>query len=310
MQSIPINTLDSPNAVLELIYRIKVKDVMTREVKTAAPEQLMSHVRDMLKRKSITGIPIIHKKKIVGIVSMEDVLHSMEAGTFDQPASRYMSRKIIVLEEDMPIFFAISYFERYSFRRFPVVNRQNELVGIITSRDITTKLLMEAHRVIEKLENENSDSDRSITGHIERWFAVKRYDFENAGYASTEIRKILKSKQIDRATARRISIAAYELEMNLVVHSNDGSIHFLMDDHRVVIQSEDTGPGIPNVETAMEEGYSTATEWILSLGFGAGLGLPNAKRVSDEFNITSEPSRGTHVKSVILFEKGAQYESP
>ena len=138
------------------------------------------------------------------------------------------------------------------------------------------------------------------SGQIERWFKVYRYDFENAGYASTEIKKILKTRNIDSKTARRIAISAYELEMNLVVHSNGGSIHFLMDDDRVLVQADDTGPGIENVEAALTEGYTTATEWIRSLGFGAGMGLPNVQRVSDEFSITSEPARGTHAKSIIL----------
>ena len=76
-----------------------------------------------------------------------------------------------------------------------------------------------------------------------------------------------------------------------------------MDDHRVILHAEDTGPGIPDVERALMEGYSTADEWIRSLGFGAGLGLPNVKRVSDEFHISSEPARGTHAKSVILLKQ-------
>lgn len=282
---------------------------MTRHVHTASPKDSMNHVRNVLKNNSITGIPIVTGKKIVGIVSMEDVLKSVDSGTSDREASCHMSRKIIALEENMPIFFAISYFGRYPYRRFPVVNRENGLVGIVTSRDITTRLLLEAHREIERLEHESKNSPIQVPGHIERWFKVNRYDFENAGFASTEIKKLLRLKQIDKKTARRIAIAAYELEMNLVIHSNNGSIHFLMDDLCAIIQSEDAGPGIGDVDSALKEGYSTATEWIRSLGFGAGLGLPNVHRVSDEFSITSEPSRGTHIKSVILINQGEGNES-
>jgi CBS domain-containing protein len=309
MQDIPINTFDSPAAVLELIYKLKVKDVMCKNVYTSSPDQPMYAIQDILKKNSIKGIPIVEGRKIMGIVSMENVLQSLESGTIEDEAFRHMSRKIIALEEDMPVFFAISYFGRYTYRRFPVVNRKNELVGIVTSRDITNRLLAESHTEIERLEKKNADTRGQLPRRIERWFAVNRYDFENAGFASTEIKKILRSKKIDKNTARRIAIAAYELEMNLVTHSNSGSIHFLMDEQRAIIQSEDSGPGIADVDSALQEGYTTATEWIRSLGFGAGLGLPNVNRVSDEFYITSEPSRGTHAKSVIIIEKGAEDES-
>jgi len=309
MKNIPINTFDSPTAILELIYQLKVKDVMCKNVFTASPDQPMYVIRDILKKNSITGIPIVEGRKIVGIVSMENVLQSLESGTIENEAARHMSRKIIALEEDMPVFFAISYFGRYTYRRFPVVNRENELVGIVTSRDITSRLLAESHTEIERLERNSIDTRVQLPRRIERWFTVNRYDFENAGFASTEIKKILRSKQIEKSTARRIAIAAYELEMNLVIHSNSGSIHFLMDEQRAIIQSEDSGPGIADIDSALQEGHTTATEWIRSLGFGAGLGLPNVNRVSDEFYISSEPSRGTHAKSVIIIEKGVENES-
>ncbi len=273
---------------------------MTANIHSTERRSSMRDVRNTLKKNSITGMPVVEDKRILGIVSMEDVLQALDSGAIDEPVEKHMSKKLIVLEEDMPVFFAISYFGRYSYRRFPVINKYNQLVGIVTSRDITTKLLVEANNEIERLERETGTPPEAYTGQIERWFKVYRYDFENAGFASTEIKKMLKTRNIDSKTARRIAISAYELEMNLVVHSNGGSIHFLMDDDRVLVQADDTGPGIENVEAALTEGYTTATEWIRSLGFGAGLGLPNVQRVSDEFSITSEPDRGTHAKSIIL----------
>jgi len=260
----------------------------------------MRQVRTTLKDNSITGMPVVENKEILGIVSMEDVLQALDTGAIDAKVEQHMSKKLIVIEEDMPVFFAISYFGRYSYRRFPVINAQNELVGIVTSRDITTKLLIEANNEIERLERKTGAPPETYSEPIERWFKVYRYDFENAGYASTEIKKILKARSIDSDTARRIAISAYELEMNLVVHSNGGSIHFLMGDNQVVVQADDTGPGIEDVNAALTEGFTTATEWIRSLGFGAGMGLPNVQKVSDEFYLTSEPSRGTHAKSIIV----------
>ncbi|TVR34649.1 MAG: histidine kinase, partial [Spirochaetaceae bacterium] len=104
---------------------------------------------------------------------------------------------------------------------------------------------------------------------------------------------------------RRVAVAAYELEMNLVVHSNGGKIYFSLENDTATIEAVDRGPGIADVEQAVEEGYTTATEWVRSLGFGAGMGLPNTKRVADEFTIESSPS-GTRVVARIHFPGGEQ----
>jgi len=128
-----------------------------------------------------------------------------------------------------------------------------------------------------------------------------KHDFENAGFASTEIKKRLKQSGIAPATIRRAAIASYELEMNIVVHSDGGRITAEYGPDEVVILSEDSGPGIEDVDKAMEQGFSTANEWIRSLGFGAGMGLPNVKSVSDEFSIESS-ANGTTVRSVIGFD--------
>ena len=311
MQSIPIHTIDSPAAILELIFRLKVKDVMTHKILTASPDDSMRELRELLRSHNITGVPVTKGNKIFGIISMENVIQALDDRVLDEPVARHMSKKLILLEEDMPIFFAISYFGRYSFRRFPVVNRNNDIVGIVTSRDITTRLLLEANGEIERLEQRERETTAppgTVAEQTERWFKVDHYDFENDGYASTEIKKSLKLRGVDSKIARRIAIAAYELEMNLVLHSEGGSIHFLMDGDRAVVQTDDNGPGITDIEKALTEGYSTATEWVRSLGFGAGLGLVNVRRVSDEFQITSEPSRGTHTNSVIFLKKGEHHE--
>jgi anti-sigma regulatory factor (Ser/Thr protein kinase) len=100
---------------------------------------------------------------------------------------------------------------------------------------------------------------------------------------------------------RRAAVASYELELNQVIHSEGGSISCVAGAGRIELAAEDRGPGIPDVEAAMTEGFSTANEWIRSLGFGAGMGLPNAKRVSDDFAIDSGPGRGTRVRVVINY---------
>jgi anti-sigma regulatory factor (Ser/Thr protein kinase) len=130
-------------------------------------------------------------------------------------------------------------------------------------------------------------------------FNVPRYDFELAGRASTEIKKALKQRNFDPKIIRRIAIASYELEINLVVHSNGGALSCSILPDKVTITAADTGPGIADVNQALQEGWSTANEYVRSLGFGAGMGLANTKRVSDEFSINSALGLGTTVRSVV-----------
>ncbi|MFP4617840.1 MAG: CBS domain-containing protein [Spirochaetaceae bacterium] len=300
MQPVPINTYDSPTVMLELVYRLKVKDVMSTELFTAGLHTSMRNIQRIMKEHNITGLPVTDGHSLLGIVSMEDVLTALEQNKLDSLAEEFMSRKLIVLEDDMPISFAVSYFEKYSFHRFPVVNAENSLVGMVTSRDIMTRLLIEANRELERLERSSEASSQPLSGSIERSYTVNHHDFENAGHASTEIKKILKQRHVDSKTARRIAIASYELEMNIVVHSRGGTLSFFFDGERAVIEAADSGPGIEDVEKAQEEGYTTAGEWIRSLGFGAGMGLPNVKRVSDSFTLTSSTSGETFARSEIL----------
>jgi CBS domain-containing protein len=302
MQTVPINTYDSPTAMLDLVYNLKVKDVMSTDLHTVSPGTPMREAQRIMKEYNITGLPVSENESLTGIVSMQDVLTALEENRIDAAAQEFMSRKLIVLEDDMPISFAVSYFEKYSFHRFPVLNARNKLVGLVTSRDIITRLLIEANKELERLERSRDTGEAPLPGRIEREFSVFHYDFENAGYASTEIKKLLKQRQVDTRTARRIAIAAYELEMNLVVHSEGGSIRFLFDGSRAVVEAEDEGPGIADVQQAQEEGYTTAGEWIRSLGFGAGMGLPNVQRVADEFRLSSSEGGGTYARAVIRLQ--------
>ncbi len=304
MQNIPINTYTSPTVILELIYRLKVKDVMSRHLCTAESATSLKEIQRMMKQRSVTGVPIVEGKRILGIISMDDIIQALEGGYIEDPAVKRMSRNLIVLEDDMPVSFAISYFDRHPFRRFPVLNKHKELVGMVTTRDITTRLLVEINKEVDAIERRNAES-RPPGTQLEgiRRYRIMKHDFEKAGLASMEIKKILKTHGIASPVIRRAAIAAYELEMNLVVHSEGGEIisHFHQD--RIEITARDNGPGIPSIDDAMTEGFSTATPWVRSLGFGAGMGLPNTKKVSDDFSIASVPEKGTEAKAVIWYHQ-------
>lgn len=119
--------------------------------------------------------------------------------------------------------------------------------------------------------------------------------YETAGEASASIKRKLKQLGVDSTVLRRISVASYEVELNLVIHSMGGTLTLTMDPEQITLISKDVGPGIPDLERAMTEGYSTANEEARSLGFGAGMGLPNMKRNADGFDIVSAVGVGTHI---------------
>ena len=305
-QSIPILTDDSPSVILELIYNMKIKDVMTTAIITSKRTDTLRHIQSVMRENYITGIPIAEEARLLGIISMDDIISALDKGYIDDPAERRMTRNVIVLEDDMPLSFAISYLNKYRFGRFPVLNKNRELVGIITSKDVIKTLLVEMNREVLRLERAQSKlrGDCPPDGASELQFSTMRHDFEAAGHASTEIKKTLKKMELDPKLIRRIAVASYELEINQVVHSYGGTIRCEIRDDRVTITAADTGPGIPDVNLALQEGWSTANEWIRSLGFGAGMGLSNTKRVSDEFDIESVMGTGTTVKSTIFIKEG------
>ncbi|MDR1903120.1 MAG: CBS domain-containing protein [Treponema sp.] len=297
---IPISTVDSPSAVLELIYQLKIKDVMVSAVITAEKTDTMRRIQTVMRENFISGVPIIEDQRLVGLVSIEDIITALDKGFIECTAEERMTRNIIVLEDDMPLSFAISYLNKYRYGRFPVLNKKQEIVGILTSKDVIRTLLVEMNREVLRLEKIHQNAVRAPDNYSEMEFSTVRYDFELAGRASTEIKKALKHRSIDPKIIRRVAIASYELEINQVVHSNGGTISCSIQPDKVVIVASDTGPGIPDVNQALQEGWSTANEWIRSLGFGAGMGLANTKRVSDEFFIQSKAGEGTVVRSVVF----------
>ena len=141
------------------------------------------------------------------------------------------------------------------------------------------------------LERAGRASEGSITGFYT--VLVDGDDFKSAGHASFMMKKNLRQLGISPEIIRRVSIAMYEGEINMVIHANGGSADVDVYGDRIEIVLADKGPGIPNIELAMQEGYSTAPDRIRALGFGAGMGLPNIKKYTDEMKIDSTVGVGT-----------------
>jgi anti-sigma regulatory factor (Ser/Thr protein kinase) len=130
-------------------------------------------------------------------------------------------------------------------------------------------------------------------------FPVKGGDFAKAGAVACEIKELLKDLGIASATVRRAAIVAYEAEMNVIMYAREARVDLSVSPEEVRLTVDDRGPGIPDIEMALTEGYSTATAEMRELGFGAGMGLPNIKRNADVFAIDSEVGRGTRLDITI-----------
>jgi serine/threonine-protein kinase RsbT len=130
-------------------------------------------------------------------------------------------------------------------------------------------------------------------------YEIEGRDFRHAGKVSSKVKEILKELGFDPDFVRRVAIASYEAEMNVVCHAEKGTLHFTILPGTLRIVVKDRGPGIPDIELAMREGYSTATLEIREMGFGAGMGLPNMKKNTDKLNIISTVGQGTVVEMVI-----------
>ena len=296
MNPIPLPPSDqSPLVFLELLYKLRVRDVMSEHLYSLPRTATMRDVKAMMAERRITGIPIVENRRLYGLISIENLLQAYERGAIDAPVTDFMTTSVISVEEDMPLSIVMGYFSKYAFGRFPVLSVDNEPIGIITARSLSTRLLVELFKEVAALEAHLPPPPPVTSTCYFKTFRVQKSDFEHAGSAATEIKNTLAARGVPSPIIRRVAIAAYELEINLVVHSDGGTLTFRADEDDIQLIAKDTGPGIADISKAMQEGFTTANEWVKALGFGAGMGLPNAKRVSDHFHIASQLGVGTTV---------------
>ncbi len=140
---------------------------------------------------------------------------------------------------------------------------------------------------------------------LKKSFHIKGRDFIRAGEASINVQNLLKSMDFDPRLIRRVAICGYESEMNVVMHGGDGTLSIEVDNDKLILEITDDGPGIEDIELAMQAGYSTANDDHREMGFGAGMGLPNMKKNSDQIQVESPPNDGTVVRMIFFIpDKG------
>jgi CBS domain-containing protein/anti-sigma regulatory factor (Ser/Thr protein kinase) len=296
--------------VQELVYELRIEEVMTRNVITVTPQTSMAELREVLREHRISGTPVMQNGELVGIISVEDLIKALAGGEMEATVGEKMIPNPVALHADEAVVIAVDYFAKYDFGRFPVIDEKGRLVGILTRGDIIEGLL-------KKLEVEYHEEEirRYRVSHIfedivsNRTSLILRYDvvardFDQAGEASSKIKHALSRLGVSPQIVRRAAIAAYEAEMNIVLHTDKGGeIVTEIQPGQIVIRAVDTGPGIPDIEQAMQPGFSTAPEWIRELGFGAGMGLTNIQRCADEMRLESPKGRWTSLEVVIYLDR-------
>ena len=140
-------------------------------------------------------------------------------------------------------------------------------------------------------------------------FFLNGKDFSNAGSASTSLKEILENMGIPADIVRRVSIAAFEAEMNVIIYAVAGMVRYSITPEAVKLVFEDMGPGIPDIDLAMTEGYSTAPEYIREMGFGSGMGLPNIKKNTDKLTISSTAGEGTTLEFIVYLKERGDNET-
>ncbi|MBN1934337.1 MAG: CBS domain-containing protein [Anaerolineae bacterium] len=294
--------------IQEIFYQLRVEEVMTRNVITVTPQTSMREFEAILRERRISGVPVVEGERLAGVISLADLIEALETGEMERTVGELMTRDPEVLHPSEMVIQAIRKLEKTNFGRFPVVRRSTgNLVGILTRGDVIRGTLKQLDIDYRQREvdlpraryffEDVTSEDTSITLR----YTVQPQDFVHGGQASSQIKRSLQRLGLGPQILRRVAVAAYEAEMNLIVHTTHGGrIEARIRPNLLRIDVIDDGPGIENIEQALQPGFSTAPEWIRELGFGAGMGLTNIQNCADEMHLQSSMAAGTHLH--VLFK--------
>ena len=299
------NTATSATKIRELAYELKVGEVVGQPMITVSSDSTMSEARELLRGYEVCGIPVADNGRLLGVVRYKDLIDAAQAGALGACVAERMSTEPVTLYADERLAYAVGRCGKYPCGRFPVVTRGGDLVGVVTQGDI-------ARAMLTRLEGEYHDVEleRYNAGHVFQdivaddaalvfGYRIPSGDFGQAGAASSKLKKSLTRMGIDPRIVRRVGIASLEAEMNIVIFTDGGELVAEVRPGSIRIEAVDKGPGIPDINQAMKPGFSTAPEWVLELGFGAGMGLPNIKACADTMNLESTVGVGTHLELTI-----------
>ncbi len=287
------------------MYTTRVENVMAPDVIVAKPDMSVGQVKEIMLAKGISVVPVVDGVTMVGMVTMTDVVEALERHGIENPVSDLMETGVQSVFKDVSLVEVVSMIGRHGLNALPVVERDGRLIGIVTTGTLVRSLLHQMDTKLKRKEEERLHTYRAShifedivsddTSVLLR-FTVDDKDFTSAGKASSSIKKSLQRLGVKPAFVRRVAVAVYEAEMNLVIHTDvGGEITADIRKDRLLISTVDHGPGIADVGQVLEPGFSTAPEWIRDMGFGAGMGLANIKRCSDSMRLMSERGVGTRL---------------
>lgn len=296
---------------VEILFELKVADVMKREIISVGPDDMMSDLKKILQKHRISGVPVVKGDTLVGIISIEDLIRWLSDGGANKRIGDVMSKDPKCLYADQPLIHAVKKFDQFGYGRFPVLDRESgKLVGIITRGAVIDGTLKKLEKEYKEEEIRQYRASHFFTDiladkkKVNLEFTIVGKDFDNAGRASTTMKKNLKRLGIRPDIIQRIAIASYEAEMNVVIYTDGGTMRFDITEDKIVLIVTDRGPGIEDIEQAMQPGFTTSESWVKELGFGAGMGLPNIQRCSDTMDLQSVVGVGTTLTVEIFLGEG------
>lgn len=309
-QTITDRAVENITRAEELAYELRINEVMTKIVSQATPETKMRELLEIFRQKRISGAPVVDEQgHLVGVVSIQDLITALVESDLDAPVAKYMSSSVLTIKGTAPVVEALQQFVTTKVGRLPVVDDSGMMIGMLTKGDITRGLL----RALQK-DYHDEELRRYRARHLfedilsDRTSLILRYnikvrDFTHGGSASSNIKRALLRLGANPQIARRVGIAVYEAEMNLIIHtSNGGVIRVEIEPHQISIDVYDEGPGIKDVDQALKPGWSTASDEIRELGFGAGMGLANISRCVDVMKLESVYGKGTRLRLKIFLQ--------
>ncbi len=300
----------SPSKIQELAFEIEVYEAMCQQLIVVTPETSMLHVREILRKNHVSGLPVVDDGKLLGIINLENFITCILNGGINETVRKNMTLDVKTLYADEPLIYAVRNFELSESGRFPVLARDTgKLVGMITKGDVIKCLLEKLHvhyheDEIHKYRASHIFEDiQSANTTLTLRYTIQGGDHRHAGKQSGNLKTNLSRLGIAPKILRRLTVASCEAEMNIIVFTGGGELIAQVEEDKITINAIDNGPGISDIEKAMEMGYSTAPDWVREMGFGAGMGLPNIKSCSDEMRIDSTVGKGTNLEFVVYLKR-------
>ena len=296
-----------------LLMHSRVSDFMTSPAITLKKDVTLAVAKATMRDHKISGIPIVDEKDgLIGIISIENIIIALEKGFINDPIEKHMVKKVIYLYDDMAFSTAMGFLMSHDYGRYPVINRDHKVIGVVTKVDLMQhmydrlgRIYMHNKRREQVLTPVNFLIDQETPESKEyqtRLFSYKidGQDLDQAGQGSTQFKKFLQERNFPPDATRRASIALYEAEVNVVLHAGGkGMIKAFLEKNQIYIVIADNGPGIDDIDMAIQPGYTTATDEVRERGFGAGMGLANIIKYTDKLVILSSKN-GLKMEMVVI----------